>query len=589
MQSLEIYENKKEYIKQYLEDFKSLVIKLGDIGLNIDSDILKLDDAINTVNSDILSIALIGAFSDGKTTTIAGWLEEIEDNMKISTDESSDEIYIYYPRNIPDKCQIVDTPGLFGYKEKILGDDVVKFSDITKKYISSAHIIFYMVDAINPLKSTHEETIKWILRDLGKLDSTVFIINKMDKVADLTDEEEFNSQKKIKIENVIGKLIRFSNLSDEEVKRLKVVCISANPQERGLDFWLKRKDDYILRSRIGQLQEVTNNILENSIINDLIYKTGLDVIKDTVEKEVKILDEYLKYVISNIEERKEEVKRISEDLERAKKEIIRCKIDFKEELNNYKKNILRKIISSSPDDIEEVIKIDIGSRKVENIKNDENSNEDKYEFGYNIINDINIMFEKYFNSITQLVMNLKKEITIQVEKSNKFLEHSLSMISSNLVMISKLDKQVIKTAVFKSRDILAKIGPVIKFKPWGADKVAKNLGKAAFGIGIALDVFINGYKIWKKIEQEKKFKELKEQLFSGVETIFEEIFNFVDGDDFIKEYAPQILEFEKIINDLHEEINIFENQDKKLKEWKKEAKEKLSKYNIVDADFEIIS
>ena len=65
MESFKIYEGKKEDIKKYLEDFKSLVVKLGNIGLDVNSDISKLDDAINTVNSDILSIALIGAFSDG--------------------------------------------------------------------------------------------------------------------------------------------------------------------------------------------------------------------------------------------------------------------------------------------------------------------------------------------------------------------------------------------------------------------------------------------------------------------------------------------------------------------------------------------
>ena len=96
----------------------------------------RLFESNDLKDSDILSIALIGAFSDGKTTTIAGWLEEVKDNMKISTDESSDELAIYHPSNIPDKCQIVDTPGLFGDKEKSSGDDVVKLSDITKKYIS---------------------------------------------------------------------------------------------------------------------------------------------------------------------------------------------------------------------------------------------------------------------------------------------------------------------------------------------------------------------------------------------------------------------------------------------------------------------
>ena len=143
MASIECFESKKEEVKKYLQDFKILVEKLKDMGLDVNEDISKLDDAIKILYKDILSIALVGAVSDGKTTAIAGWLEEVKDNMKIATEESSDEILIYHPNNMYNKCQIVDTPGLFGDKEKSENNKTVKLSDITKKYISSAHIIFY--------------------------------------------------------------------------------------------------------------------------------------------------------------------------------------------------------------------------------------------------------------------------------------------------------------------------------------------------------------------------------------------------------------------------------------------------------------
>ena len=105
MRSIENFESKKEEVKKYLKDFKMLVEKLKDVGLDVDGDILKLDNAIKTVDEDILSIALAGAVSDGKTTAIAGWLEEVKDNMKIATEESSDEILIYHPNNLQNKCQ----------------------------------------------------------------------------------------------------------------------------------------------------------------------------------------------------------------------------------------------------------------------------------------------------------------------------------------------------------------------------------------------------------------------------------------------------------------------------------------------------
>lgn len=125
-------------------------------------------------------LPLLGAFSDGKTGVVAAWLGKIMDDMKIDMDESSDRLAIYKPEGLPGQCEIVDTPGLFGDKEKTVAGEQVMYEDVTKRYISEAHLIFYVVDATNPLKESHSAIAKWVLRDLNKLSSTIFVINKMD-------------------------------------------------------------------------------------------------------------------------------------------------------------------------------------------------------------------------------------------------------------------------------------------------------------------------------------------------------------------------------------------------------------------------
>lgn len=572
MRSIENFESKKEEVKKYLKDFKMLVEKLKDVGLDVDGDILKLDSAIKTVDEDILSIALVGAVSDGKTTAIAGWLEEVKDNMKIATEESSDEILIYHPNNMYNKCQIVDTPGLFGDKEKSENNKTVKLSDITKKYISSAHIIFYVVDAANPLKDSHKEAVKWILRDLNKLDSTVFIINKMDDAANLKDEEDFNNQKNIKTNIVIERLKSYINLTDGEVERLNIVCISADPQERGLNFWLQHKEDYISRSRINELQNITNKILENSITDNLISKTGFDIIKDTIKNKIIESQNQLKYIELNSNERKEELKRTEEDFNRFRKEIIGSIADFRDELNNYENEILSKIISSSPDTIKEIIELDIGIR------------ED--EVGYKIANKLNSMSERYFNMILEKYDKFSFDIENHIDKTNKFIEDmALKFAKQGLSKIAKMPVSAIKKCVFAVRDVLKKFGKSIKFKPWGAEKLARYIGKGALGLGIGLDFFLKGYRIWKDNKLEKEFNDIKNNASDTVKAIFKNVYDTLDEENFIKSF---ISEFENKIKELKSEIEFFENQDKKLNEWKKEATDKLSQYNIIDIDFEVM-
>ncbi len=86
------------------------------------------------------------------------------------------------------------------------------YEDLTRRYISEAHLIFYVVDATNPLKESHSDIVKWVLRDLNKLSSTIFVINKMDEVTSLTDQALFDEQAAIKKANLKGKLQRAADL-----------------------------------------------------------------------------------------------------------------------------------------------------------------------------------------------------------------------------------------------------------------------------------------------------------------------------------------------------------------------------------------
>ena len=124
-------------------------------GLDL-QDILKKVDSVKSMLEDgIVRIVLLGSFSDGKTSAIAGLLGRLEDTMKIDQDESSDELKVYRPAGLKEGFEIVDTPGLFGTKEKELDGKNIKYSDITKKYLSEAHIVIYVCDAVNPLKDSH--------------------------------------------------------------------------------------------------------------------------------------------------------------------------------------------------------------------------------------------------------------------------------------------------------------------------------------------------------------------------------------------------------------------------------------------------
>src|SRR5690606_38508648 len=163
MEQFKQYNVSKQGVVTTFEELRSMLVELSAIGVDVEADLKKIETALTSVENDVLRIALMGAFSDGKTSVIAAWLGKVMADMKIDMDESSDSVAIYKPEGLPEKCEIVDTPGLFGDKEKEVDGEVVVYSDLTKQYISEAHIILYVVDATNPLKESHGEIARWLL------------------------------------------------------------------------------------------------------------------------------------------------------------------------------------------------------------------------------------------------------------------------------------------------------------------------------------------------------------------------------------------------------------------------------------------
>jgi len=118
MEQFKQFNASKTEVIHSLDNLQNLVGELEKLGLDVAQDIDKIKKAIGDVQADTLRIALLGAFSDGKTSVVAGWLGQVMKDMKIDTNESSDALAIYRPENLQDRCEIVDTPGLFGDKEK---------------------------------------------------------------------------------------------------------------------------------------------------------------------------------------------------------------------------------------------------------------------------------------------------------------------------------------------------------------------------------------------------------------------------------------------------------------------------------------
>ncbi|WP_431638445.1 LeoA/HP0731 family dynamin-like GTPase [Enterobacter mori] len=556
MEQFKQFSIEKQAAIDSLLQLRSMLETLGEMEIDIGDDLQKIASAITAVESDVLRIALLGAFSDGKTSVIAAWLGTVMEDMNISMDESSDRLSIYKPEGLPGQCEIVDTPGLFGDKEREIDGEQVMYEDLTKRYISEAHLIFYVVDATNPLKESHSDIVKWVLRDLNKLSSTIFVINKMDEVANLTNQVLFDEQAVIKKENLKSKLQRAANLNAAECERLKIVCIASNPNGRGLPFWFGKPEHYESRSRINDLKNTAAEILKANVPEVLLAKTRMDVVKDIVSKRVTQASLQLNELNTFVEKNEEDTRRFRNDITQSRTEVKRLAGELFEELNQMEKQLMSQLRPLSLEDIRPFMDDELGYTQ-EGV-------------GFKLHLRIKLSVDRFFDQSTAVTQRLSDDITRQLNSSESFLsglsEGAFRSLGGAFKGVSKISPATLKTTIFAARDTIGKLtGYVYKFKPWQATKLAGGIAKWAGPAGAAFTIGSDLWDAYKAHERERELEEVKASLAKIIKEPFKDIYDVLISDEkMFAFFAPQIQNMELVITEMMGKSHAIRESQQKL-------------------------
>ena len=570
MEHFSSYKLEKKRLLEKIDVVKCNLTQLQEMDFDCSEAFKKLEETVTSLENELISIVLVGSFSDGKTSVIAGWLGEQTDSMKIDSDESSDQLEIYKPTNLPEKCEIVDTPGLFGSKEKENSDgNLIKLSDVTKKYIDQANIILYVVDAKNPIKDSHKGTVRWIMQDLHKIETTIFVINKMDSVADITDENDFRKIAEIKKQTLCNKVKEIAHLSDEDVSKLKIVCVTSNPNEKGFEFWSKNREIYEERSHINDLETTTNDVLKNTSATDLITKAGCDVLERIVRENIELIENQIEIITNDVvPELEETLRRNTKDYESTKKQILSKRASYVRELRRYEKKLKAGLRGTTFETIGDFISDEIGNADG--------------KAGFRIEEEISLISQSYYEEANQKLENLYQSIETQNAKQNEILEAALKKggegLSVALKAAGKIPIAQMKNIIIAGRNTIRKIlGKTIKFKPWGITKLATGLTKALPIVGAVIEIGIDSAELAKKNAEKNKVEQIKREVEEMITDYFKTICeDAMDTEKYLEMFAPQLKEIE---NNLKMQGEMLENQKirkEQFLKWKKDA---------VDVDF----
>lgn len=504
---MNLSQEKKTIIAKLSTHKKILLRVQNDFKFDVTKPVKKIEKAIISIEDDVFTIAFFGSFSDGKSTILSVLTDNL--NIPISPEPKTDKIKAY-PY---DDLQIIDTPGLDS------GD--FKHDDITKNYISEANIVIYTVDATNPIKESHHSTVKWIMEGLQKRGSTIIVANKMDQVADLRDDEDFNHYAQIK-KNVVTKTLKHVINHDGN---FNICCIASNPYDKDLVYWSNRKDEYNKLSRIKTLESLIYDFIE-SYKEQLLIDAGVSVVRDTTNEVLANLEKIRSSFDVKGEILDKQIKEFNTRIESLESDITRGYVNIKQDFISLREDIIVEINSvGTIGELANVVQKKLGKD------------------GYIIQEQIDLIIRKY----TAVLLTESKEFLKSLEETliyhSKFEEELFSKLSSTgkniLKGILSSSTRSIANGVLKMRTIL-KIP--FKFKPWGAVKFAKYL-KAMPAVLEALEFAAD---IWQKRKLEKSRGKIKSEVLES----FKDLIESLDQKKYTETYFPFVAETRKILNSL---------------------------------------
>lgn len=547
-ETLEQFKANQKRNQEILKKLLDFVHTGEEYGIKVEESLKdKIRNAMKDVSGQKLKVALVGGFSEGKTSIAAAWIDRLDKSMKIDHQESSDEVKIYH---IDDEIELVDTPGLFGFKEKITDSGKIeRYKDITKKYISEAHLILYALNPSNPIKESHKDDLNWLFRTLNLLSRTIFVISRFDEEADIEDEEDYNKRFKIKKENIQNRLNDLISLSEEEKEGLIIVAVAANPFDLGVEHWLKHQEEFQKLSHIKTLQDATQKkIKENGGKLTIIEEAKKSVIQDVIYRQMPPAKQALQDINREMEYLNKTLEKRRKGIQDLNGEISQARIHLKEFITRYFSDLILQVSGTSLETFNDFVIREIGDK------------------GINIDTRVQNEFERQtqgiVNEIAKIGTTFNADLSLFEKHAGAFGKIGIDLLKQsgfiNATNIKLARDGIVAAAKFTGIDL------ALKFKPWGAVNLAGSINKGLPLIGLAFEVWDS----WKESQKIEKLEKAKREMESDFNNQKQEILDLINDETRFKQTCfPEIFKLERSFQELEESIKKTQECAQGLEKW----------------------
>ncbi|EJB18423.1 hypothetical protein HPCPY3281_0891 [Helicobacter pylori CPY3281] len=276
------------------------------------------------------------------------------------------------------------------------------------------------------------------------------------------------------------------------------------------------------------------------------------------KKEQQGIKREMEYLNRMIEKRRKEIQNLNN-------EISQAHINLKEFITRYFSDLIRQVAGTSLETFNDFLIREIGNEGI-NIK---------------------IRVQNAFERETQGILDEIAKIGTSFNADRSFFEKHAGTFGKIGNEFLKQSGFINATNIKLARDTIAAGGKFVgidlalKFKPWGAVKLAGNLNKALPFIGIAFEAWGS----WNKYQKEQKLEEAKKGMVSYFDNQKKEILDLINDETRFKQTCfLSALELEKSFQEIEEKIEKTQACDQEFEKWIKAGENLIKGEDFIEVE-----
>ncbi|GAA7220334.1 hypothetical protein HpBGD77_02860 [Helicobacter pylori] len=330
---------------------------------------------------------------------------------------------------------------------------------------------------------------------------------------------------------------------------MTIVAVAANPFDLGVKHWLEHKEEFQKLSHIQTLQDATQKkIKENGGKLTIIEEAKKSVIQDVVYRQMPLAKKEQQGIKIEMEYLHKMIEKRRKDLQNLDKEISQARTNLREFIARYFSDLILQVSGTSLETFNDFAIREIGNK------------------GINIETRIQNAFERetqgIFNEMAKIETSFNADLSLFEKHAGTLGKIGINFLNQsgfiNAANIKLARDGIVAVAKFTGIDL------ALKFKPWGAVKLAGNLNKALPLIGIAFELWDS----WKTRQKIEEFEKAKEEMKSNFEGQKKEILALINDETKFKQTCfPSALKLEKSFQEIEEKIKKMQEHDQEFEKW----------------------